>query len=629
MNVNEYEIKDIIERLKKGENLPEDYKYKLFPAKQKEYELVYGGKMRREDILAKEDGVLPVPLQVERIFNGQRDHWKDDWRNIIVYGDNLQFLKTIFDDQDETIKSKVKGKVKLIYIDPPFGTEGDFEGNNGQSAYTDKAKDADFVEFIRRRLIVAKEVLADDGSIYVHLDWKKSHYIKVIMDEVFDENNFMNDIVWCYKRWTANSKNFQKVHDIILLYSKSSKPLFNQLFEEYTDSGKHFTESDEHGDYRWQYLNGKKYKLYKKDGVRMGDWWQIPYINSMSKERINYPTQKPELLLKRIIQASTNEGDLVLDFFGGSGTTAAVAEKLNRKWIVCDIGKLAFYTIQKRLLNIKSSKSLDKPKRQYGKEAKSFITLNIGQYDLEKIFKLELARYTEFVMTLFNITSNKKKIGGILFDGEKDGYYVLIWPYWDFSDSYIDEEYLTGLHNHIASKNIRRIYIIAPATYVGFLSDYYEIEKVKYYFLRVPYQVIQELHKEPFKNFRQPKSKDSINSLDDAVGFHFIRQPDVQSRIKVKDDTVQIILKEFHSHSLEDAGKGLDNFESLAMVLIDKNFNGNEFDMDNYYFADDLPVEDNKISLPVLSKSDCGGKIMVIYIDIYGNEFKEEFKIEA
>jgi site-specific DNA-methyltransferase (adenine-specific)/adenine-specific DNA-methyltransferase len=329
----------------------------------------------------------------------------------------------------------------------------------------------------------------------------------------------------------------------------------------------------------------KKY-LDELEGIPLQTLWDdIDPINSQSDERAGYPTQKPEALLERIIKASTNEEDLVLDFFGGSGTTAAVAEKLNRRWIVCDVGKLAFYTIQKRLLNIKSSKSLENPKKKYGKDAKSFVTLNIGQYDLEKIFKLEQTRYRTFVMDLFAVTPypKAKTVGGVPFDGEKDGCHVLIWPYWDFADSLVDTDYLADLHSNIASKNIRRIYIIAPATYVDFLSNYYEIEKTKYYFLRVPYQVIQELHKEPFKNFRQPKSKENINNLDNVTGFHFMRDPTVQSGIKVKDDTVQITIKEFKSHVLEDAGKDLDNFESLAMIFLDKDFNGAEFDMDAYY----------------------------------------------
>jgi len=205
MKLSKYEIQDLIERLQKGENIPDDYKYKLFPAKQKEYELVYGGKMRKEDVLANEDGVFPVPLQVEKIFNGKRKIWKDGWKNIIAFGDNLQFLKTIYENKDLVIKNKVKGKVKLIYIDPPFAAKKDFQTERGAKAYTDKIKGADFLEFTRRRLIVAKEILSDSGCIYIHLDWKRSHYIKLLCDEIFGEKYFRNEIVWRYRRWPAPS----------------------------------------------------------------------------------------------------------------------------------------------------------------------------------------------------------------------------------------------------------------------------------------------------------------------------------------------------------------------------------------------------------------------------------------
>jgi site-specific DNA-methyltransferase (adenine-specific)/adenine-specific DNA-methyltransferase len=224
MNVSEHEIKDIIKCLEAGEDIPEDYKYKLFPVKQKEYELVYGGKMRREDILAHADDVRPVPLQVEKIFNSQGKQRKDVWRNIIVYGDNSQFLKTIMEDKDEIIAGKVKGKVKLIYIDPPFGTDGDFEGGAGQKAYTDKAKDADFIEFVRRRLIVAQKILADDGSIYVHVDAKKGHYLKVILDEIFWEYQFA-EIIWVCGLMGAG-KFFPKAHETIFCYKKTNS-IFN------------------------------------------------------------------------------------------------------------------------------------------------------------------------------------------------------------------------------------------------------------------------------------------------------------------------------------------------------------------------------------------------------------------
>ena len=195
--VDKQYLKDLIES---GEQIPEDYKYVLFPNLQEEYELTYAGKMRKEDILAGEDGTLPVPLQVERVFNG-KDHpaFEDEWKNMIVFGDNLQFLKTINENKDPLIKDKVKGKVKLIYIDPPFATQDEFQNKDGAKAYSDKKKGAEFLEFIRRRLILAKEILSDDGAIYVHLDQKMGHYVKVILDEVFGKNNFRNEIIWCYK----------------------------------------------------------------------------------------------------------------------------------------------------------------------------------------------------------------------------------------------------------------------------------------------------------------------------------------------------------------------------------------------------------------------------------------------
>lgn len=183
MKLNENDKKYLIGILESGEQIPDDYKYILFPNLQEEYELNYAGKMRREDVLAGEDGTLPVPLQLERVFNG-KEHpaFEDGWKNMIVFGDNLQFLKTINENKDPLIKDKVKGKVKLIYIDPPFATQDEFQNKEGAKAYSDKKKGAEFLEFIRRRLILAKEILADDGAIYVHLDPKMGHYIKIILD---------------------------------------------------------------------------------------------------------------------------------------------------------------------------------------------------------------------------------------------------------------------------------------------------------------------------------------------------------------------------------------------------------------------------------------------------------------
>lgn len=654
--LNDYDIQFLIERLQKGEPIPEDYKYKLFPVKQKEYELVYAGKMRKEDILANEDGVFPVPLQVEKVFNGEEyPSGNNDWRNMIVFGDNLQFLKTVYENKDPLIKNKVKGKVKLIYIDPPFATESDFV-NKGQKVYTDKAKGAEFVEFLRRRLILAREILADDGSFYVHLDQKMSHYIKILMDEIFGKQNFINELIWNYKGTTNTKRMYARKHDNVLFYCKNiSNYIFNpdSIRIPFDENSKFEIDTDgkifkwwEKGEkyYPPQEIVDGKYQLLGKYRYDVID--DVPSMaTAHGIEYIGYPTQKKEDLLKIFINASTNKDDLILDFFSGSGTTAAVSEKLNRRWIVCDIGKLAFYTMQKRVLTIENSKDLENPKKKYDKKARSFVTVNTGLYDLRKVFELKKDDYISFVMNLFEVESIDKRIAGIKIDGQKkDGYYCLVYPYWQFTDAAVDEEYLEDLHSHIGSKIGERLYIIAPANYVDFISDYHEIGKTRYYFLKVPYQIIKELHKVQFKKFRQPQSKKNVNDLDDAVGFHFIRQPEVESRLKVNGQTIEIQITKFLSNYLEEeTEKDLENLTSIAMVLIDKDYNGKEFVMDEFYFADDLLPKKKEeeteeeikeelkhldmISIP-LNRQDCGDKIVVVYVDVYGNEFKEILSIK-
>ncbi len=696
LQLSEKEIQYIIEQFQKGEQLPEDLKYKLFPVKQKEYELIYGGKMRKEDILANEDGVFSVPLQIEKVFNGKREASKDGWRNMIVFGDNLQFLKTIYENKDPLIKDKVKGKVQLIYIDPPFGTGDEYDGNKGQKGYSAKVKGAEFVEFLRRRLILAKELLSIDGTIFIRMDYHFAHYIKLILDEIFGKNNFQNEIIINrFKRQLKNLTRLNHSTDSIFFYSKNDNPFFNEIFrkrfnvftgeeqdplwrgmsspglrnppervifgkEMLPPKGRHWTfsqkrveesirekririnEKIKYTDIKGNYIVGLPEYLQTEEVPVDSNWTDVKgYVFGSS-----YPTENPEELLKRIVDCASSEGDLVMDFFAGSGSFGSVAEKLNRKWIVCDIGKLSFYTMQKRLLNIQNNKSVENPKKKYNKKAKTFITVNTGYYDLNKVFELKQNEYCKFVMNLFEVEPFNKKIRGISIEGQKkDGFYCLIYPYWKFKDSSVDEEYLEDLHSHIGNKIGNRIYIIAPANYVDFISDYYELGRVKYYFLKVPYQIIKELHKVDFKKFRQPQRKSNVNDLEDAVGFHFIRQPQVKSKLVSSKDQMQIYIQEFYSDfSEEESGNDVDNFESLAMVLIDKNYNGEEFEMDDYFFAEDLLPSKNKksnekeedlkkelkqqkeIIIP-LNKKDCGEKIMIVYIDIYGNEFKESLRV--
>lgn len=364
-----------------------------------EYELVYADKEPKASILTN---TIEAPLQEVRVFN-EGNEWEDGWRNMLVFGDNLLALKTLYEDlkQGGPNKYGLRNKIKLIYIDPPFATKQDFMKDK-EKAYADKVAGAKFIEFLRRRLVFLRELLAEDGSIYVHLDQKKSHYLKAIMDEVFGEHNFKNEIVW--KRTSAHSDagKYGINVDFIYFYTKSEKYVWNQQYENY--SAKYLTrfKNVDPDGRRWQDgpitakgLSGGGYtytykgvegfwrcplttmkrldkedKLYftRKGGIRIKRyldeskgiplqtvWTDIFPTNSQAVERINYPTQKPENLLERIIRTSSKEKDIVLDCFAGSGSTLAVAEKLNRKWIGIDCGKLSTYTIQGRLLNLSST----------------------------------------------------------------------------------------------------------------------------------------------------------------------------------------------------------------------------------------------------------------------------------
>ncbi len=703
--LNEQDIKFLIDCLNNGKEIPEIYKYAIFPTKQKEYELVYAGKMRKEDVLADTEEAKPVPLQIEKVFNGKKyPLYSRDWHNLLVFGDNLQILKTFYENKDSLIKDKIKGKVKLIYIDPPFATEDDFRGNGGAKAYSDKTKGAEFVEFLRRRLMVAKEILADDGTIWVHLDYRKAEYIKVLMDEIFPSCH-INTIYWrsqVARGAKVNAEFLPKSCQQILVYKKrvDAKPFWEAPKREIIltedeikqeggykqdENGNYFRTSDP-GSYSFESLleffnQGKIYvsyggkiivdeekkqikttkgkigiKYYAKnlnDGkykiVRSIDniWTDIPGLGTVPSEDTGYPTQKVEALLERIIRSTTQVGDLVMDFFSGSGTTAVVAEKLSRRWVACDIGKLSIYTIQKRLLEIEQSRDLSNKNKKYSKPAKSFSVVTSGLYDLGKLFALRKDDYIRFVKNLFEIEeTSTRKVGGVEIDGKKRGFCAKIFPYWDFKNTSVDEKYLQELHKSIGKKIDGRLYIIAPANNVDFISDYHQIDNVRYYFLKVPYQIIKELHKVQFKKLRQPQSKSQINNLDEAIGFHFIHQPEVKSEVKKLKDKVVLKIKKFETaYSQDKTGEKLKNFESLAMLLVDLNYDGEKFMMTDYFFAQDLlnqkkkekdeSEEEIKIKLTKqkeikkeFPEKDCGEQIMVIYVDIYGNEFREKFNVQ-
>lgn len=634
--LSEDKKKYLIELIEKGVSIPEDFKEDLFPNANHEYELSYSGKMRKEDLLANEDGTYPLPLQIDRVFNGKNyEESKKDWKNMIIYGDNLQFLKTINENKDPIIKNKIKGKVKLIYIDPPFATEDEFRNKLGVKAYSDKKQGAEFLEFLRRRLILAKEILAEDGSIYVHMDLKMSHYVKAMMDEVFGKNYFRNEIVWKYFGPTSTDRNYPKKHDTILFYTKSDDYYFDAsatLIDYDEKAIKRYDKVDKDGRRYKSYYNedGSERKAYLKEG-KPTDVFEIPFVQGTSKERIGYPTQKPEVLLEKIIRASSEEGDLVLDFFGGSGTTMSVAEKLNRRWIICDLGKLSYFTIQKRLLEIKKSKCLNSDK-EYNKDPKSFMTCKLGMYDLKQTLEMDMERYEEFVSQLFEFERIENSLNGVFFEGKKRGFPVKVFNYEKYSESLIDERYLRDLANNMGVSSPSRVYIVSPATRVSFIADYEEIKGTKFYFLKVPYEMIQELHKAPFIKFRQPKSKADINTIEEMKGFQFVEKPEVLCELVEKKESVDLVIDKFTSYSSETGE--VQDFSTLSTIYVDHNSNNNTFIMDDTRFWDEIVsksqknrdtwlVEKEEVIKSVVwsfPKKVLGKNPMFVISDIFGND---------
>lgn len=311
---------------------------------------------------------------------------------------------------------KDKGiKVDLVYIDPPFASGADYakkvfiRRNPKLAAKLKKAEEEleieelrafeekmygdiwnkeDYLNWMYENLMAIKSIMSNTASIYVHLDWHIGHYVKILMDEVYGEDNFVNEIIWSYRRWTAPSNNFQQMHDVIYIYKKSENKIFNSIYVKPANEEKGVKENyqkDEEGRmFRWQSLHGIRYKIYRDErGVLAGDVWDISFVHPSGEERVDYSTQKPEALLERIIKASSNEGMIIADFFGGSGVTAKVANDLKRNFIHVDVGVNSIQTVRDRLkevnaefdiLDVKDGVSLFRNPIQTMDKLKSLIT---------------------------------------------------------------------------------------------------------------------------------------------------------------------------------------------------------------------------------------------------------------
>jgi DNA modification methylase len=412
MQLSDNEKRDVLKYLEAGKPLPDKYRFLLFK-EDREVELLWNGKTNEVTNV-----VLPFQV-IEQIDEpregkefGDRGTLFDmsgkqitDWTNKLIWGDNKLILSSL---KNGPMRKEIEaqGGLKLIYIDPPFDVGADFsmditigEDENSESftkkpsvieeiAFRDTwGNGADsFIAMIYERLKLMHDLLAEDGSIYVHCDWRVSSYMKLVLDEIFGKDNFQREIIWSFDTksgYKTIAENYIRSHDTILFYSKdASNKIFNKQFEPYSeDYIERFKKIDGNGRrYRDDRGNGIKQYLDEAKGVPIADVWRdIKSFQqaSTSDEYIAYPTQKPESLLDRIIKTSTNEGDVVADFFCGSGTTLAVAEKLGRKWIGSDLSKFGIHTSRKRLIGVQ--RGLEKA----GKNFRAFEILNVGKYERE------------------------------------------------------------------------------------------------------------------------------------------------------------------------------------------------------------------------------------------------------
>ncbi len=282
-----------------------------------------------------------------------------DWKNKLVWGDNKIVMESLLRGDKSSGIPPMAGKINLIYIDPPFFTGTDFSVKTKigdeevekepsiieQKAYADTWSHgiASYLKYMYERLVLMRELLADDGSIVVHLGQHVGHYVKVMLDEIFGYFNFRNEIIWHYDYGARPKTSFGSKHDIIFWYSKNSETWIFQAKDVLVPYESGMTE--------WRYTKGGQRGKEMPEGKIPSDVWDIK-LNAMSVEHLGFETQKPEELLKKIIIALSKEGDIVADFFCGSGTTGAVAEKLGRRWIMADLSKFAIQITRKRLLEI-------------------------------------------------------------------------------------------------------------------------------------------------------------------------------------------------------------------------------------------------------------------------------------
>ena len=482
----------------------------------------------------------------------------DGWRNKVFWGDNLQVMSHLL--------KEFRGAVDLVYIDPPFDSKADYkrkikfrgkkhEGDSSsfeEKQYSDIWTNDEFLQFMFERLSIIRELLSEDGTIVLHCDPTKSHHIRCIMDEIFGEKNFLNEIIWSYRRWPSNSKNFQEMHDNLLWYAKKkdSSRVFNKEYEEASESymkrfgGKTQILDNESG----------TRKITSEDetkGMPLRDVCDISIIAGFGAERTGYPTQKPESMLERIVRVCSNPGQIIFDCFMGSGTTQAAAMKLGRRFIGADINLGAVQTTTKRL-----NKVAAEIRQQLPQEDQKFFTgfdvLNVNHYD---IFR-NPAQAKELLIEALEV---QKLEMSTIFDGEKDGRMVKIMPVNRIATRADLNELIAGF-DYKAWERRKAENPTKPVEKITLVCMGHELDlKGTLEFEAKPYKIDVEV----------------VDILRDKADLEFKRESD--AKVVIKDG--ELVIERFYPmnllQKLSMQKEAVDDWRELTdSILIDWNYDG-------------------------------------------------------
>jgi len=612
------------------------------------------------------------------------DEWPENypknWKNLLIWGDNKLAMSSLLQGikiNGETIN--LRGKIRLIYIDPPFATGADFSFKTPmpdawkefmnkneivknpsimeEIAYRDmwggrtaEERIASYLNYMYERLVLMKELLAEDGSIYVHLDYRMVHYVKLMMDEIFGRENFRNEIIWYYKTGGVARENFPRKHDTILLYSKTKNMLFNPIKEK------------SYLDYRYGFSNVDIFKdqrgYYTLTFVR--DVWEIDALRGNHPENLNYPTQKPEKLLERIILASSNSGDIVGDFFCGSGTTAAVAEKLGRRWVCVDMSKYAIHVTRKRLLDIENSKMLgikveDESKRpKYGKPPRPFYFITVANYMSDR-FKSR-KEVIGLILNLYGAAPMKEIYQYLHGMREKDKEVIHVgqmdFPVTPAEINSVIEEFKNTSYYRDKWALVILGWDWAPDTFERAM-DLWNRKDVSIKLLHIPpMRTIEDFFKKKYGNNEyMQKMKEMANfkeAFDEDIRKHLrflepgylnleVEKEGLSVTLRIKDFWVKLPhgyeeLEEKIKKRIEEASQKEKSKYFLPLInywAVDWNYDGVVFKHDFVSF--DSKVGEGKVELEAKHTYEAPGeyRIIVKITDIFGGETSKELTVKV